>query len=77
MAPQAQPRQPIRRVTTKPVFTKAQLGQALIVEVFHRNSLRVAGLLAQGADPKARDRNGTPVLLYAVAAKGNGPVVKV
>ena len=75
----------MRRIQAKPVvkpslisekpFTKAQLNQALIAEAYRRDTAHVAGLLAQGANPNASDKAGVPVLFYAVAVKGNIPVI--
>ena len=75
----------MRRIQAKPVvkpslisekpFTKAQLNQALIAEAYRRDTAHVAGLLAQGANPNASDKAGVPVLFYAVAVKGNMPVI--
>ena len=65
----------VKRTVIKRDVTKAQLNQALIAEAYRRNIIHVAGLLAQGADPNARDHAGVPVLFYAVAVKGNIPVI--
>ena len=51
--------------------TKAQLNQALIAEAYRRNTANVTKLLAQGADPNARDKAGVSVLFYAAAVKDN------
>ena len=69
----SQGRAVIKTISRKPL-TKAQLNQALIAEAYRRNSDHVAGLLAQGADPNARDSRGNTVLAEAVQL-GNGPVV--
>ena len=59
----------------KRAVTKAQLDQALIAEAYRRSPARVAGLLAQGADPNARDKAGVPALFYAEATKGNALIL--
>jgi len=56
-------------------LTKAQLNQALIAEAYRRNGANVTRLLAQGADPNARDKAGVPALFYAAVVKDNMPVV--
>ena len=55
--------------------TKAQLNQALIAEAYRRNTANVARLIAQSADPNARDKAGVPVLFYAAAVKGSALVI--
>ena len=64
----------IKTISRKPL-TKSQLNQALIIEAYRRNAVHVAGLLAQGADPNTSDKDGVPVLFYAVAVKDNLPVI--
>ena len=63
------------RPVVKRTVTKAQLNLALIAEAYRCNAIHVAGLLGQGADPNASNKAGVPVLFYAVAVKGNMPVI--
>jgi len=65
----------VKTVLCRKPLVKMQLNQALIAEGYRRNTVHVAGLLAQGADPNASDKDGVPVLFYAVAVKDNLPVI--
>ena len=74
--PQALPvRQMQARPAAKRMATELQLNQALIAEAYRRSAAYVAGLLAQGAEPNAFDKARVLILFYAVAVKGNMPVV--
>jgi len=65
----------VKTVLRRKPLTKAQLNQALIAEAYRRNGANVTRLLAQGADPNARDKAGVPALFYAAAVKDNMPVI--
>jgi len=65
----------VKTVLRRKPLTKTQLNQALIAEAYQRNMVNVAKLLAQGADPNARDNAGVPALFYAAAVKDNTLVV--
>ena len=65
----------VKTVLRRKPPTKAQLNQALIAEAYRRNMANVTKLLAQGADPNARDKAGVPALFYAAAVKDNTLVV--
>ena len=50
----------VKTVLRRKPPTKAQLNQALLAEADRRNGANVTKLLAQGADPNARDKAGVP-----------------
>jgi len=74
-AGRTQTRTKVKTVLRRKPPTKAQLNQALIAEAYRRNTANVTKLLAQGADPNARDKAGVPALFYAAAVKDNALVV--